>query len=59
MVLEENGEGKMVREITNKPNVESIGEKKTLLNNIVCRKVNWVGHILRRNCLLRDAMKYK
>ena len=20
-----------------------------------CRKVNWIGHILRRNCLLHDA----
>ena len=34
---------------------ERIGEKKTLINNNLCRKVNWVGHILRRNCLLHDA----
>ena len=32
-----------------------IGEKKTLLNNILGRKANWIGHILRRNCLLHDA----
>ena len=31
--------------------LERIGEKRTLLNNILCRKVNWIGHILRRNCL--------
>ena len=25
-------------------------------NNILCRKVNWIGHILRRNCPLHDAI---
>ena len=33
-----------------------LGEKKTLLNNILRIKVNWIGHILRRNCLLHDAI---
>ena len=28
-----------------------------LLNNILHRKTNWVGHILRRNCLVHDAME--
>ena len=35
---------------------ERIGENKTLLNNILGRIANWVGHILRRNCLLNDAI---
>ena len=30
---------------------------KTFLNNILRRKANWIGHILRRNCLLLDAIK--
>ena len=30
------------------------GEKRTLLNNILCRKANWIGHMI-RNCLLYDA----
>ena len=34
-----------------------IGEKRTLLNNILRRKANWIGHILRRNCLLPDAIE--
>ena len=34
-----------------------IGEKRTLLNNILRRKANWIGHILRRNCLLHDAIE--
>ena len=37
--------------------LERIGEKRTLLNSILCRKANWIGHILRRNCLLRDAIE--
>ena len=39
----------MVREITNEQFLERIGELRTLLNNILRRKVNWIGHILRRN----------
>ena len=30
---------------------------RTLLNNILRRKVNWIGHILRRNCLLHYAIE--
>ena len=33
---------------------ERIGEKRTLLNNILQRKPNW---ILRRNCLLQDVIE--
>jgi hypothetical protein len=35
--------------------LERIGEKRTLLNNILQRKANCVGHILRRNWFLHDA----
>ena len=34
-----------------------VGEKSTLLNNILRRKANWIGHILRRNGLLHDAIE--
>ena len=30
---------------------------RTLLNNILCRKASWIGHVLRRNCLLHDAIE--
>ena len=33
-----------------------IGEMNTLLNYILRRKVNWIGHILRRNFLLHDTI---
>ena len=34
-----------------------VGEKRTLLNKILSRKANWIGHILRRNCLHHDAIE--
>ena len=40
--------------VTNEQVVDLIGEKRTLVNNILCRKANWIGHILRKNCLLYD-----
>ena len=43
--------------VTNEQVLDRIGEKRTLLNNIVRRKANWIGHILRRNCLLHDAIE--
>ena len=32
--------------------LDRIGEKRTLLNDILRRKVNWIGHVLKINCLL-------
>ena len=37
--------------------LDRIGEKRTLLNNILRRKAYWMGHILRRNCLLHGAIE--
>ena len=37
--------------------LESTGEKGTLVNYNLRRKVNWIDHILRRNCLLHDAIE--
>ena len=34
-----------------------IGEERTLINNNLCRKVNSIGRILIRNCLLHDAIE--
>ena len=49
MVLEEK--------VTNEQVLERIGEKTTLLINVLCRKANWIGHILRRNCLLDNTIE--
>ena len=39
MVLEENGENK-IEKLTNEQVLDRIGEKRTLLNNNISRKVN-------------------
>ena len=57
MVLEENEEDKMVTKVTNERVLEHIGEKIKLLNNILRRKANWIGHIQKRNSLLHDAIE--
>ena len=43
--------------VTNEEVLKCIGKKRTLLNNIMHRKANLVGHILRINCLLLDAIE--
>ena len=48
---------KWSEKITNEQVLDRIGEKITLINNILCRKGNWIGHILRRNCLLHEAIE--
>ena len=37
--------------------LDCVGEKMTLLNYILLRNVNFIGYILRRNCLLRDVIE--
>ena len=44
MVLEENGEDKMVRESNYELVLEGIGEKR---NNVLRRKASWIDDILR------------
>ena len=43
--------------VTNEQLLDLIGEKRTLINNIVRRKANWIGHILRRNFLFHYAIE--
>ena len=48
---------KWSEKVTNEQVLDHIGEQRTILNNILRGKVNWFGHILRRNCLLHDAIE--
>ena len=48
---------KWSEKVTNEQLLECIGEKRTLLNNIQCRKGNWIDHILRGSCLLHDNIE--
>ena len=43
--------------LTNEHVLERTGKKRTFLNNIVRRKAKCVGHILRRNSPLHDAIE--
>ena len=46
---------KWSEKVTNEQVIDRIGDKRALLNNIL--SINWIGHILRRNCLLHDAIE--
>ena len=48
---------KWSEKVTNREVFGLIVEKSKLLNNILRRKANWSGHILRINCLLHDAVE--
>ena len=48
---------KWSKKVTNEQILDRIGEKRTLLNNILIRKANWIGHFVRRNYLLLDAIE--
>jgi hypothetical protein len=36
-----------------------VSEQRNILHEIRKRKANWIGHILRRNCLLREVIERK
>jgi len=36
-----------------------VSEQRNILNEIGKRKANWIGHILRRNCLLKQVIEGK
>jgi hypothetical protein len=36
-----------------------VNEERIILHEIRKRKVNWIGHILRRNCLLKQVIAGK
>ena len=37
----------------------TVNEQTNILNEIRKRKANWIGHILRRNCLLKQVIEGK
>ena len=36
-----------------------VNEQRNILNEIIKQKANWIGHILRRNCLLKQVIEGK
>jgi hypothetical protein len=43
--------------VRNKTALLTIKEQRNILHEINKRKGNWIGHILRRNCLLRQVIE--
>ena len=37
--------------------LQRVKEKRNILHKVTRRKANWIGHILRRNCLLKHAIE--
>ena len=37
----------------------TVNEQRNILHEIRQRKANWIGHILRRNCLLKQVIEGK
>ena len=45
--------------VTNEEVLLRVNEQMTILHEIRKRKANWIGHILRRNCLLKQVTEGK
>jgi hypothetical protein len=45
--------------VRNEEVVLSVKEQRNILHEISKRKANWIGHILRRNCLLQRVIEGK
>jgi hypothetical protein len=39
--------------------LQRVKEESNILHTVKRRKANWIGHILRRNCLLKHIIKEK
>jgi hypothetical protein len=39
--------------------IRAVKEQRNILHEISKQKANWIGHILRRNCLLQQGIKGK
>ena len=42
---------------SNEQVLHDVGEEKNLLNTIVKRKTNWIGHVLRGDGLMKDMIE--
>jgi hypothetical protein len=45
--------------VRNEEVLHTVKEETNILHAINRRKANWIGHILRRNCLLKHSIKGK
>ena len=59
MVLEKDGEEQLDDHVRNEEVLLRVSEERNILQGIRKRKANWIGHILRRNCLLKQVIEGK
>jgi hypothetical protein len=43
--------------VKNEELLQRVKEERNILHTIKSRKANWIGHILRRNCLLKHVIE--
>jgi len=43
--------------VRNEEALLTVNEQRNILHEISKRKANWIGHILRRNCLLKQVIE--
>ena len=58
-MLEKDGEDHLDRSVRNEEVLLRVNEQRNILHEIRKRKANWIGHILRRNCLLKEVIEGK
>jgi hypothetical protein len=45
--------------VRNEEVLRRVKEERNIVHTVKRRKANWIGHILRRNCLLKDISDEK
>jgi hypothetical protein len=45
--------------VRNEKVLHGVKEERDILHTVKCRKANWIGHTLRRNCLLKHVIEGK
>jgi hypothetical protein len=58
-VLEKSGEISWTDHVRNEEVLLRVKEQRNIIHEIIKRRTNWIGHILRRNCLLEQVIKPK
>jgi hypothetical protein len=48
-----------IRHVRNEEVLQTVKEKRNILYTMERRKDNWIGHMLRRNCLLKHVIERK
>jgi len=57
VVLEKDGEDRLGRSCEKNEMFHNVNEEMYVPDTLKRRKVNWIGHILRRNCLLKHVIE--